>query len=188
MAVHTIPRANTASTDPWADAAKMFLQSPAVANDYMNQAQQAMAVAESPRPQYRPGSGDPYSMSDRDLLAGVLTAEGGGFEDMRYIANVIQNRAASGQYPGTYRDVILQPGQFSAFNGVTGYAGGQGANDLWLRPTGEAYEVADHLLNMGLLDATGGALNYYNPDLASPAWGGSHFRRLPGSAHVFGTS
>lgn len=194
MPVYSIPapRANTQSTDAWADAAKAFMTQPGYAQQYLDAAMQ-------PKTHGPDGSfGDTYNrggpvaaapQSDRDLIAGILTAEGGNPTDMGYIADVIANRVASDAYGGSYRDVIMQPGQFSALNAVTGYAGGQGANDLWQNPTEDAYAIADALINGTFQGGqTQGALNYYNPQLASPAWGGDNFRQLPGTAHVFGTA
>ena len=193
MPTYTTNRPNTESTDPWADAAKNFLQSPSYANQYMAQALAAQEAAQgaataSPGGQPLSFGGDISGMSERDLLAGMLTAEGGSVEDMRYITDVLNNRVRSSAYPNDVRGAILQPGQFSAFNGVTGYAGGEGANDHWRRPTADAYSVADAFFDGSINGLTGGALNYYQPELAQPAWGGEGFRPLPGSTHVFGTA
>jgi spore germination cell wall hydrolase CwlJ-like protein len=186
MPVVTINRPNTDSTAPWADAAKQFLKSPGFANDYMDNADGAME--KSVVPQERPYTGDAAGMDDRSLLAGILSAEGTNPEDYGYIANVIQNRVASGQHPNDLRGVIMAPGQFSALNAETGYAGGEGANDHWRRPTGEAMSIADAIIAGQWQDQTSGALNYYNPNIASPDWGGDGFRGLPGSQHIFGTA
>ena len=133
----------------------------------------------------------PGGMGDRDWLAGALTAEGGSAQDKRYIASVIGNRLNSGQWGDSLKKVILAPGQFSAFNGVTGYAGGEQGTDHWRNPTQEAYQIADALIQGQIADQTGGALNYYTTWGGSapvPKWGGSGFRRLPGSTHYFGTA
>ena len=124
----------------------------------------------------------------RELLAGALTAEGGNPQDMEYIASVIGNRMRNGNWGDNLSDVILAPGQFSAFNNLTGYAGGEGGNEHWRNPSPSAYSVADAFLAGHIPDRTGNALNYYNPTLANPTWGGDRFSRLPGSAHVFGTA
>ena len=70
--------------------------------------------------------------ADRELLARTLQAEAGGegLGGMLAAGSVIQNRVASGNYGQGLRGVIMKPGQFSAWNGVTGYAGGQGAIDM----------------------------------------------------------
>jgi hypothetical protein len=82
----------------------------------------------------------------------------------------------------------LKPGQFSPWNSVTGYAGGeQGQNMAAIRPTSEAYSVADRLLSGQYEDPTGGATHFYNPDISTPSWGqsaGGDWTRI--GAHVFG--
>lgn len=187
MPTYTVPAAQSQGEDPIIEAAKNFMSSPDYARRFMGNLQDAQMNLPMNPPPPRPFTSI-EGMTDRDLIAGALAAEGAGLEDMQYIANVIANRVASDAFPGTFRDVILQPGQFSAFNAVTGHAGGEGANNVWMRPPGQAYELADVLLGGGLPDQTGGALNYYQPDYANPEWGGSGFRRLPGSRHVFGTA
>ena len=191
MPTYTTQNPAAQSTDPWAEAAKNFLKSPTYAKGYMDDAQSRLAPEQSPRPYPRAGSIDAYSLNDRDLLAGVLTGEGGSLEDMGYISNVIGNRVNSGSYPNALREVLLQDGQFSALNGVTGYAGGEQGTDHWRRPSPTAYEVADAYLRGGRPDMTGGALNYYTTSggqFETPSWSNDSFRNLPGSTHRFGRS
>lgn len=195
MPTYSVPAAQTQGEDPIIEAAKNFMQSPGYARQFMGNLEQATAPeAPAPVPSNQPGHiggpvGVPGGWSDRDILAAALTAEAasGNREDAHAVGNVIMNRVRSPQFPGSVRDVVLQPGQISAFNNVTGYAGGEGANDLWLRPQPQHYELADTLLG-GAPDMTGGALNYYNAAHANPKWGGPNFRQLPGTVHVFGTA
>jgi len=147
------------------------------------------APEESPRPQARPEGGDEGptrpaarpgsvgvgSFSDKEILALTLQAEAGGegYEGMLAAGSVIANRAASGKYGEGITGVIMKPGQFSAWNGVTGYAGGEGAIDMdKVRPSKTALRAADAILSGNYEDITGGATHYYNPAVASPAWGG----------------
>jgi hypothetical protein len=129
-------------------------------------------------------------LSDRELLARTLVAEAGleGPQGMLAAGSVIMNRAAGGGYGDGVRGVILKPGQFSAWNGITGYAGGKGANDIVNRaPTDQAYQIADTLLGGSYDDPTGGATHYYAPKYADPAWGmraGGDWAKIGG--HVFG--
>lgn len=188
--------------DGWSDLAKAFLNQPGFAGDFMQgniplpplggfgpeaASTAETFAAETPGAFTGPVAAAPQS--DRDLIAGVLAAEGRGMQDMMYVADVIANRVASPQFANDWRGVILQPGQFSALNAVTGYAGGAGANDVWKNPSTDAYRIADDIL-AGTFQGglTSGALNYYEPNYASPAWGGPGFVRLPGSTHVFGTA
>jgi spore germination cell wall hydrolase CwlJ-like protein len=122
------------------------------------------------------GRPTPRDMGDAEILALTLQAEAGGegFDGMLAAGSVIMNRADSGNYGGNnVRDVIMKPGQFSAWNGVTGYAGGEGAIDMdRLKPTKAALKAAEQLLSGQYEDVTGGATHYYNPAVASPKWGG----------------
>jgi spore germination cell wall hydrolase CwlJ-like protein len=114
------------------------------------------------------------SQQDRDLLAKTLMAEAGGegLEGMLAAGSVINNRVGAGGYGDTLQDVIMKPGQFSAWNSVTGYAGGEGGLDMAnMTPSQEAYQVADMILSGNYQDPTGGATHYYNPSVESPNWG-----------------
>lgn len=198
MATYNLPAPEADPNSDWAKMAKAFMKSPNYARDYMNN-----VTRPQPRPAPEPGfmagtGGGPYGApgdmsgwTDRDYLAAAIASEAGGepIEGQYGVGNVILNRVNSGRYPGSIRDVIMQPGQFSAFNGITGYAGGEGANNQWQNPGTEFYELADTLIGGHASDLTNGALNYYNPSVASPAWGGEGFAPIiPGSAHVFGTA
>jgi spore germination cell wall hydrolase CwlJ-like protein len=134
-------------------------------------------------------SGAPYDT--RELLARTIAAEAGGegFEGMLAVGAVMGNRAKLGNYGGNdIRGVIMAPGQFSALNGITGYAGGEGAIDISkLTPSQDAYAVADMVLSGQYEDPTGGATHYYAPSAADPKWGmraGGNW--LTKGNHVFG--
>jgi spore germination cell wall hydrolase CwlJ-like protein len=128
--------------------------------------------------------------NQRDLLAMTLDAEaaGEGYDGMLAAGSVIANRAKEGGYGGDVREVIMKPGQFSAWNSVTGYAGGEGGLDMSKRnPSQDAYKAADAILSGDYKDPTGGATHYYNPAAANPEWGqggGGNWHRI--GNHVFG--
>jgi len=134
----------------------------------------------------------PANMDSRELLARTLQAEAGGegYDGMLAAGATIANRVNQGAYGGTIEGNILAPGQFSAWNGVTGYAGGEGALDMVnMTPSEQAYAVADAILSGNYQDPTGGATHYYNPEAANPAWGagaGGNWTRI--GNHVFGTA
>lgn len=119
---------------------------------------------------------NPYNLSSQELLARTLMAEAANqpYQGQLAAASVLANRVASPNYPNTYTGAILQPGQISAFNGVTGYAGGEGANNLWQgQISPQVNEIAARVVAGEYEDPTGGALNYYNPAIANPSWGGN---------------
>lgn len=128
--------------------------------------------------------------TDRDILAKTLMAEAGGegYGGMLAAGAVIDNRRKGGGYGDGWEGVIMKPGQFSAWNGVTGYAGGEGAlNMSSMSPSEEAYAAADAILTGNYQDPTGGATHYYNPNVANPKWGqqaGGDWTTI--GNHVFG--
>jgi len=62
--------------------------------------------------------------TDQDWLALCLCTESNRPEEWPYIAQVIENRRATGRWGATYRDVVLAPMQFSAFNAYTRHSDG----------------------------------------------------------------
>lgn len=127
-------------------------------------------------------------MSERDLLAKTLMAEAGnqGPLGMLAVGSVIMNRANQRGYGDGIQGVIMKPGQFSPWNSVTGYAGGEQGQDMAkIQPTREAYQIADALMSGEYDDPTGGATHFYNPDISQPKWGrGGDWLRI--GDHVFG--
>ena len=130
------------------------------------------------------------TLPDRDLLALTLQAEAGGEGAVGMLAagSVIANRVNSGKYGNSIADVILAPGQFSAWNFATGYAGGEGGVDMTkLKASKTAYAVADQILSGKYESPVGGATHYYNPEIATPDWGqeaGGEWTTV--GHHVFG--
>lgn len=130
------------------------------------------------------------NLTDRELLARTIMAEAGnqGPVGMMGVGSVIMNRLQNPSYGNDFTSVILQPGQFSAWNSVTGYAGGaQGQNMSKIQPSEQAYMVADQILDGNYNDPTGGATHYYNPRISNPNWGqrsGGDWQQI--GAHLFG--
>lgn len=146
----------------------------------------------------------PTGVTDtRELLARTLAAEAGAehYEGMLGAGATIMNRAAADLdhwgggvgAAGTIEGVILQPGHFSAWNAITGYRNGDGANNIvYETPSAEAYRAADDLLSGNYVDPTFGADHYYDPDTANPPWGrrdrGGWTDLAEFGGHVFGTA
>ncbi|UAT28906.1 cell wall hydrolase [Dinoroseobacter phage vB_DshP-R7L] len=107
-------------------------------------------------------------------LARTLQAEAGnqGAEGMLAVGAVIRNRAASGKYGDGIDGVIMKPGQFSAWNSETGYAGGEQGQNMNFQPNDEAMAVAQAIISGQYEDSTQGATHYYNPAVSQPKWGG----------------
>lgn len=126
----------------------------------------------------------------RLLLARTLQMEAGnqGFEGMVDVGSVIRNREVSGNYGDGIAGVILRPGQFSAWNGVTGYAGGEQGQPTDFTPNAQAFAAADAVLSGEYEDRTGGATHYYAilENSPAPSWTNDSFRRIGGGDHYFG--
>lgn len=123
----------------------------------------------------------------RTMLARTLQAEAGneGYQGMIDVGSVIQNRAnAGGRYGQGIPGVILKNGQFSAWNSVTGYAGGEQGQNMNFTPNELAYKAADAILSGNYKDQTGGATHYVNYNVSQPSWFNQSFVRR--GNHWFG--
>lgn len=106
------------------------------------------------------GDAKKVSQSDLDLLARVIYAEARGedFQGQVAVGAVVLNRLDAPRFPKTIRDVIYQPGAFTAVSD----------KQIYLQPDTTAYQAAEAALNGD--DPTGGALYYYNPRTATDSW------------------
>lgn len=129
-------------------------------------------------------------MQDVEALARIIHAEAAQepMQGKLAVGAVIDNRRRSGRYGEGWKGVITRPGQFSAINDVTGYAKGQGANDLfWGQPSRDSLAAAQAVIQGRYKDPTGGATHYFNPNHADPKWArGKQFS--PIGNHVFGNA
>lgn len=137
--------------------------------------------------------GEPAAGATQDtrlMLARTLQMEAGnqGIEGMIDIGSVIRNRAASGRYGDGVEGVIMKPGQFSAWNGVTGYADGEQGQDTNFTPNADALAAADAILSGQYQDRTGGATHYYAelPNSPAPNWTNDSFAKIGNGDHFFG--
>ncbi|AGH07390.1 hypothetical protein SUFG_00018 [Sulfitobacter phage phiCB2047-B] len=123
----------------------------------------------------------------RLMLARTLQAEAQseGYQGMVDVGSVIRNRAASGRFGEGIEGVIMKDGQFSAWNGVTGYAGGEQGQDMNFEPSEDALRAADTILSGQYEDQTGGATHYVNKNISQPAWANNGTFKQRGN-HWFG--
>ena len=109
----------------------------------------------------------------RDLAIRTIAGEAGGESDIGKagVAAVLKNRLASGQFGPDMQSVILAPKQFSLWN--PGDPAGDTARKLSTdSPTYQKIgAIYDGVMSGQTPDPTGGATHYYNPHVASPAWG-----------------
>lgn len=103
---------------------------------------------------------DVYNLTEAIYFEAILEP----VECQEQVAHVILNRKYSHLYPNTIKDVIWQHRQFSYTQ--------DGKHELMLdlEARAKAEKVARKVLGGYSADPTGGALFYYNPDLASPVW------------------
>ena len=84
------------------------------------------------RPAARAENAASSDLETRTLLAKTIQAEAGGedYEGKLAVGSVIANRVKDKGYGNSYENVILAPGQFSAWNSVTNYAKGEGGLNM----------------------------------------------------------
>lgn len=120
-------------------------------------------------------------------LATYREARGETLEGKLWVAQTIENRVQDFRWPQTYREVILQPWQFSSFNK-------NDPNTRLFPPTSEAdsgreawnqcWEVAGKVLD-DYADVTDGCNHYYATYIGTPKWAkGVEPTRVIGK-HVF---
>ena len=147
-----------------------------------------LAPSESKRP---PMKGYVPVEDDVTMLALTLEAEAGnqGFEGMLDVGSVVMNRLQDDRYGNTLSEVIMQPGQFSAWNSVTGYAGGEQGQNMARQPSKESVAAAKKIIQGEYEDRTGGATHYYAiiPGVSDkPKWSNENFKQI--GDHYFGNA
>jgi len=119
------------------------------------------------------------ALDQRSTLGLTLWAEarGQGLDGLAAVGRVIRHRAEDPRWPSTYKEVCLQPKQFSCWNP------GPDANHARLMALAEAVVtgvatdpalaeclfIADGIRSGQLLDRTKGANHYWSPDAMVPA-------------------
>jgi hypothetical protein len=126
----------------------------------------------------------------RDLLIRTIIGEAAAepFVGQQAVANVVLNRLNSGRFGDSLEDVLFAPAQFEPWNT-------RKEELLAIPQTASTYRTADMAVEAALQDdPTGGALNFYAPDVmegrgGEPAWAAN--MRANGTArtignHIFG--
>ena len=112
-------------------------------------------------------------MSDREMLARTIEAEAAKekYTGKLAVAATIANRAASGNFGGDIRGVILKVGHFSPWNTYTGHDKGKQGKDMTkMKASEDSYKAADAILSGDYTDPTGGATHYVNEKVSQPDW------------------
>ncbi|MCZ8516380.1 spore cortex-lytic enzyme [Paenibacillus filicis] len=118
-----------------------------------------------------------YSLNqaEMDILAHVIYSEARGesYTGQVAVGAVVMNRIKSGQFPGNIRDVVFEPGAFTAVSD----------GQYWLTPDRTAYLAA--LDAVRGWDPTYHALYYFNPDTATSQWIWSRPQTVKIGKHIF---
>ena len=145
-----------------------------------------LADAVLPRPRALPELVEAYAGLDtdsyqQDCLASAVYFEARGepVEGQLAVAEVVLNRASSGQYPGTICEVVTQPWQFSFVRrGIIPPADRR--SEAWRRAVAVARIAeagASRLLPRDVL--------WYHADYVSPSWGRRLARNTKIGLHIF---
>lgn len=102
----------------------------------------------------------PYSNQDIEDLARLVYGEARGepFAGQVAVAAVVLNRVDSGQYGKSIKEVIFEPGAFTAIND----------GQFYLQPDDTSYQAVQAALRGW--DPSEKALYYWNPDTATNQW------------------
>jgi spore germination cell wall hydrolase CwlJ-like protein len=103
-----------------------------------------------------------YDLSAQDIrwMERVVYSEARGepFQGQVAVAAVVLNRLESPHFPPTIRGIVFQRNAFTAVQD----------GQIWLKPDSEARRAVMKALKG--YDPTGGALYYYNPEIATSEW------------------
>ncbi|MGG6310739.1 spore cortex-lytic enzyme [Paenibacillus macerans] len=115
------------------------------------------------------------NQSEMDMLARVIYSEARGepYKGQVAVGAVVMNRIQSDLFPDTIREVVFQPGAFTAVND----------GQYWLTPDRTAYLAA--LDAVRGWDPTYNSLYYFNPNTATSEWIWSRPQKLKIGNHIF---
>ena len=119
--------------------------------------------------------------SERECLAGAVyfEAQGEPIEGQLAVAEVVLNRAASGEYPRSICEVVTQPAQFS-FVRDGRFPAIDRRSDAWRKAVAVAHVAAENLA-----DTLSSDVLWYHADYVAPGWGRRLDRVTQIGAHIF---
>lgn len=146
-----------------------------------------LADAVLPRPRALPELVEAYAGYDtdsrqQDCLASAVYFEARGepIEGQLAVAEVVLNRASSGQYPETICEVVTQPWQFSFVNATGRIPDANRSSEAWRKAVAVARIAergASRLLPRDVL--------WYHADYVAPSWGRRLARNAKIGLHIF---
>jgi len=107
-------------------------------------------------------------------------ARGESVEGQLAVADVVMNRAASGQYPSSWCEVVKQPWQFSFVNPRTGQFPSITDADAWAKAQGIARLAMADVVREVPADVL-----WYHANYVSPSWGARLTQVERIGAHIF---
>ncbi|WP_127530508.1 spore cortex-lytic enzyme [Paenibacillus kobensis] len=115
------------------------------------------------------------NQAELDLLARIIYSESRGepYKGQVAVGAVVMNRVQSSSFPNTVKEVIMQPGAFTAVDD----------GQFNLKPDATAYKAA--LDAAAGWDPTGNALYYFNPSTATSDWIWSRKQTVQIGRHIF---
>lgn len=118
---------------------------------------------------------------ERECLAGAVyfEAQGEPIQGQLAVAEVVLNRAASGEYPSSICEVVTQPAQFSFIREGQFPAIDKGS-DAWRKAVAVAHIAAENLAGTLSSDVL-----WYHADYVAPSWGRRLDRVTQIGAHIF---
>ena len=119
--------------------------------------------------------------AERECLAGAVyfEAQGEPIEGQLAVAEVVLNRAASGEYPSSICAVVTQPAQFS-FVREGRFPPIDRGSDAWRKAVAVARIAAEDLAGTLSSDVL-----WYHADYVAPSWGRRLHRATRIGAHIF---
>ena len=133
------------------------------------------------------------SLNDRTILALTLFGETRGepIDGQIAVACVIRNRVQDRRWPNDYRDVCLQPKQFSCWNDgdptqpAVIQAAQEARNGQHTPVMLQLLWIAQGIDDGFVLDQVRGANHYHSDAIATPAWAASMILTAKKGRHVF---
>ena len=154
---------------------------PAAANDADQDSTGSIEAHRRLRALVRAHASSSVSSPERECLAGAVyfEAQSEPIEGQLAVAEVVLNRAASGEYPSSICEVVTQPAQFSFVRDGRFPAIDRGS-DAWRKAVAVADIAAEHLA-----DTLPSTVLWYHADYVTPRWGRRLDRVTQIGAHIF---
>ncbi|MEB3102573.1 cell wall hydrolase [Ferviditalea candida] len=115
------------------------------------------------------------NLNEMDTMARIIYSEARGepYEGQVAVGAVVMNRIQSSKFPNNIRDIVFQPGAFTAVQD----------GQFWLKPNRTAYLAAFDAVRGW--DPTHGSYYYFNPNTSTNSWIWSRPQTVKIGNHIF---